>query len=219
MNVTDHISSVLPFIPTETDGRSPLSALQSYLTSLPTSTALTTTLSTLTRVLLQYTALKTGSSHLVLGTSLTSLAVSLISSVSQGGGFHVKEETQEEWLPDLRKIEGAKVKSVRIIRPLRDVNTKECAIWARWSRLHVIGREQWSWPGTKLGLGRLTKGKYHANIIPRSKLISISTLDFIRGLEKDYPSTVSTIVRTCGKLAPKGETSGRCVLCQRWVPR
>lgn len=187
---------MLPFIPTDASVQSPSSALQAYLGSLPTSTALATTVSMLTRVLLQYTAFQTGSSHLVLGTSLTSLAVSLISSISQGGGFHVKEEAQEEWFPYPVAFAQGQVKSVRIIRPLRDVSTKECAVWAWWARLDVIGREQWEWPGTKPGLGRLTK-------------------DFIRGLEKDYPSTVSAIVRTCAKLAPKGESSGRCMLCER----
>ena len=41
------------------------------------------------------------------------------------------------------------------------------------------------------------------------------TTDFIVGLEQDYPSTVSTIVRTCSKLAPKGEVAGKCILCGR----
>lgn len=140
--------------------RSPLSALQAYLASLPTSTALATTLNTLIRVLLQYTALKTGCSHLLLGTSLTSLAVSLITSVSEGGGFHIKEEVQEEWRPGVRQVSSAKVGSVRVIRPLRDVSTKECAVWAWWARLQIIGKEQWNWPGTKPGVARLTKGVF-----------------------------------------------------------
>ena len=149
---------MLPFI-TRTDGqRSSLSSLQSYLASLPTSTALPTTLIHLTKVLLQYTAVKTGSSHLLLGTSLTSLAVSLISGVAYGGGFHVKEEVQEEWTPDLHQSHAEKGNSVRVIRPLRDISAKECAVWAWWWKLRIVGREQWAWPGTKPGIGRLTKG-------------------------------------------------------------
>lgn len=132
--------------------------MQAYLSSLPTPTALPTTLNNLIRVLLQHTALKTESSHLLFGTSLTSLAVSLISSVSQGGGFHVKEEMQEDWVPDTRLSENSKIKSVRLIRPLKDVSVKECGVWAWWSRLRVVGREQWTWPGAKPGIGRLTKG-------------------------------------------------------------
>ncbi|KAI0690170.1 hypothetical protein BC835DRAFT_1365863 [Cytidiella melzeri] len=182
----------------------PLTALQDYLASLPTATALPTAIHTLVRILLQYTAFSIGCSHLLLGTSLTSLAISLISGISQGAGFHVREEAQEEWFPDLFQI-GANSNaqmtnkpSVRIIRPLREIGTKECAIWAWWMQLSIVGREKWQWPGAKPGLGRLTK-------------------DFIMGLEKDYPSTVSTIVRTCGKLAPKGDTAGKCVICERPV--
>ncbi|KAH9037898.1 hypothetical protein EDB85DRAFT_2142229 [Lactarius pseudohatsudake] len=38
--------------------------------------------------------------------------------------------------------------------------------------------------------------------------------EFIIGLERDYPSTVSTIAKTAGKLAPKGESGERCILCE-----
>ena len=41
--------------------------------------------------------------------------------------------------------------------------------------------------------------------------------EFVIGLEKDYPSTVSTIAKTAGKLAPKGESGERCILCELWV--
>jgi len=37
------------------------------------------------------------------------------------------------------------------------------------------------------------------------------------GLEKDYPSTVSTITRTCAKLVSKDEPAGTCSICQRSV--
>ncbi|KAI0749411.1 hypothetical protein C8Q80DRAFT_1218582 [Daedaleopsis nitida] len=206
-------------------GQDASAALRAYLSSLPTPTAVHTSIQTLTRLLLLHTALQTGSSHLVLGTSLTSLAVSLISGVAQGAGFTMREETQEEWTPasdsglpvdpipapdqdesghaghPKKKDKGAKQQSrrtVRIVRPLRDIGMKECAAWAWWARIPVVGKEKWVWPGAKPGIGTLTK-------------------DFIVGLEQDYPSTVSTIVRTCGKLAPKGAVAGKCILCGRPV--
>jgi cytoplasmic tRNA 2-thiolation protein 2 len=37
------------------------------------------------------------------------------------------------------------------------------------------------------------------------------------GLEKDYPSTVSAIARTCNKLTTKGDTSTKCLFCQRYL--
>ncbi|KAI0078820.1 hypothetical protein K474DRAFT_1593380 [Panus rudis PR-1116 ss-1] len=181
----------------------PVESLRSYLASLPTPTAVTTAVHTLTRLLLHYTAWSHNCSHLLLGASLTSLAVSLISGICQGGGFHVKEEMQEEWSPykihdQQTKVDVKRKRTVRIIRPLRDVGMKECAAWAWWMGVKVVGREKLEWVGSKQGIGRLTK-------------------DFIVGLEKDYPSTVSTIVRTCGKLAPKGEVDGACLLCERPV--
>lgn len=39
--------------------------------------------------------------------------------------------------------------------------------------------------------------------------------DFIFGLERDYPSTVNAIVRTCDKLVPN-TVGEKCVLCARY---
>jgi len=44
------------------------------------------------------------------------------------------------------------------------------------------------------------------------------SIEFIMGLEKDYPSTVSTITRTCAKLVSKDEPAGTCSICQRYRP-
>ncbi|EPQ52610.1 hypothetical protein GLOTRDRAFT_64309, partial [Gloeophyllum trabeum ATCC 11539] len=170
----------------------PLSALCNYLSSLPAPTAIPSTLQTLTRLLLLHTALSTHSSHLALGTCLTSLSISLVSLVAQGGGFNLKEEVQEEWSPD--SLSRSKGRSVRVVRPLKDIVMKECAMYAWWKGLEIVGQE--TWPGARQGISRITK-------------------DFIIGLEKDYPSTVSTIARTCAKLSPKDHAVGTCILCNR----
>lgn len=175
---------------------SPLSALQRHLSSLPTTTAIQSTLSTLTRLLLLYTALSTSSSHLLLGTTLTGLSIRLISGVAMGGGFVVREEAGEEWVPRIKSVEE-KSKIVKIVRPLRDIGMKECAAWVWWNNLSVVGKEK---EKEKQGIGGLTK-------------------DFIVGLERDYPSTVSTIARTCAKLAPKEATTERCIMCERPAQR
>lgn len=189
---------------------SPLDLLRAHLASLPTPTAVVSTVQTLVRLLLLHTAVETGSSHLVLGTSLTSLAVSLIQGVAQGRGFNVREEMQEEWYPyhnseelktlsdSISQPQASRKRSVRVIRPLRDVGMKECAAWAWWKSLHIVGGKGQRWAAAKQQIGSLTK-------------------DFIVGLEKDYPSTVSTIVRTSGKLAPRGEVAGKCIMCERPV--
>ncbi len=42
-----------------------------------------------------------------------------------------------------------------------------------------------------------------------------NTPDFIFGLENNYPSTVSTIARTCAKLTAKEDLGPVCILCER----
>ncbi|KAK1226576.1 Cytoplasmic tRNA 2-thiolation protein 2 [Marasmius sp. AFHP31] len=176
----------------ETD---PVQRLRSYISALPTPTAIPSAIQTLVRLLLLHTARTTGSSHLLLGTNLTSLSISLISSISQGGGFTVREESFEEWTPSRS---GNGPATVRVNRPLQDITLKECAVWAWWNELRVVGRDKFT--GGKQGIGALTR-------------------DFIVGLERDYPSTVSAIARTCSKLAPKFVADGACALCQRPLQR
>jgi cytoplasmic tRNA 2-thiolation protein 2 len=179
---------------------SPTERLRHYLSSLPTATAVASSVGTLIRILLYHTARATSSSHLLLGTSLTSLSISLISSISQGGGYAIREEMEEEW------------SSIRLIRPLRDIGIKECAALAWWSQLEVIGKEK---PASlKQSIGGITEGPLFSLIVVNPLLIR-GHIDFIMSLEQDYPSTVSTIVRTCNKLSPKTMSEQQCVICQR----
>ena len=90
-----------------------------------------------------------------MGTPLTSLAVSLISGISQGGGYNVREEAQEDWTPPPISKDGNE-KAIRLVRPLRDVGVKECGTYAWWRGLNVVGREKW--PGGRQSIGGLTKG-------------------------------------------------------------
>ncbi|KAH9178291.1 hypothetical protein EDB89DRAFT_1930431 [Lactarius sanguifluus] len=173
-----------------------VAALRAHLLALPTPTATLSTLLTLKRLLLLYTAYSIGASHLVLGTNLTSMSISLISSVAQGGGFVMPQTIQEEWIPPFVECipgDSSWKGEVRLVRPLRDVSMKECQAWVWWRQLPVVGKQ--GIPIPKQTIGHLTK-------------------EFIIGLERDYPSTVSTIAKTAGKLAPKGESGERCILCE-----
>lgn len=127
----------------------PLDRLRAYLLAMPTQTALLSSVQTLIRLLLLYSARSTQSSHLLLGTSLTSLSINLISGIAQGGGFSVREEVDEEW-------HASATKTVRVIRPLRDLIMKECTAWAWWNNLTVVGETPI--PSAKQGIGSLTKG-------------------------------------------------------------
>ena len=201
----------LPIITCPESSSTPLDNLRTYLAHLPTPTAVQSAISTLVRVLLLHTAYATSSSHLVLGTSLTSLSISLISTISQGGGFSVPQSAQEEWFPNFvhnaidAETSNGKAKKhpwrgeVRVMRPLREVGMKECSAWARWHNVNVVGKASLPIPNVHTQtIGGLTK-------------------DFIVGLEKDFPSTVSTIAKTTAKLAPKGTSTARCALCELYV--
>lgn len=208
-------SADLPFRISDHPSSTPLESLQTYFRSLPTQTAVHSSIQTITRVLLLHVAQSTNSSHLLLGTSLTSLAISLISGISQGGGYNVREEAQEDWTPPPTSKDG-KERAIRLIRPLRDTGVKECGTYAWWRRLKVIGKEKW--PGGRQSIGGLTKGTSAEGVPDRLSFIHrLSSPEFILGLEKDYPSTVSTITRTCGKLVSKDAPAGTCLICQRYV--
>jgi len=136
---------------------SPTDALRAFLAALPTPTAISRTIHVLIRLLLLYTARSRDASHLLLGTSLTTLSVSLISCVAQGGGYSVLEELQEEW-PSPQASHPDIIGSIRLLRPLRDITMKECAAFAWWNGIHVPGRPKVM--RATAGILGLTKGSY-----------------------------------------------------------
>ncbi|KAF4571504.1 hypothetical protein EYR36_008843 [Pleurotus pulmonarius] len=164
-------------IPTSTFS-TPLDRLRAYLSAMPTQTALLSSVQALIRLLLLYSARSTQSSHLLLGTSLTSLSINLISGIAQGGGFSVREEVDEEW-------HASAGKTIRVVRPLRDLIMKECIAWAWWNNLTVVGETQI--PGAKQGIGSLTKDS-------TGGLVAASTngdLPLFHPQRRDTPSTRS----------------------------
>ena len=139
--------------PSSTD---PREALNSYLSTLPTPTAVQHTVATLIRLLLTHKAISLGCSHLLLGTSLTSLSISLIDSIAQGGGFNLAKETYDEIMPSRVDVKL----SLRIVRPLHDVGMKECAAWFHWHGLTVARRSISNGSPNKQTIHDLTKSIY-----------------------------------------------------------
>jgi len=133
----------------------PIDALRTYLGSLPTQTAISSAIRVLVRLLLLYTARSRRASHLLLGTSLTTLSVSLISCISQGGGHSIHEEFQEEWDSGILTT-NENTDAIRVVRPLRDVTMKECSLFAWWNSIHVVGRDRQT--RATAGIPGLTKG-------------------------------------------------------------
>lgn len=80
------------------------------------------------------------------------------------------QESYEEWSPQNQHMSmsvpsevGKKSKKewrgeVRVVRPLREIGMKECAAWAWWNGLPVVGKEKL--PGTRQTVGGLTKGTF-----------------------------------------------------------
>jgi cytoplasmic tRNA 2-thiolation protein 2 len=191
------IAPELPLRPTTSSPHdTPLARLHAHLGALPSPTAVQTRVADLVRLLLHYTARAAGASHLLLGTSLSALSVSLISGIAAGGGFAVREALAEEWLP--ASAPAAAGHGLRVLRPLRDVSAKELAFWAHAACLRVLARAAPPPATERTQVGGLARA-------------------FVRGLDAGFPSTVSAIARTCAKLAPRGDAGLACVLCERCV--
>lgn len=149
----------LPFAPSIDPSLDPATNLRKYLSSLPTPTAIQSAIKTIVRVILLYTARFLRCSQVVLGTSLTSLSINLISSIAQGGGFNVPEESYEEWSSERNAScdDASMMTTIRVIKPLRDVGMKECSAWAWWRNLHVVGKEKFPII-ERQSIGGLTEG-------------------------------------------------------------
>ena len=75
------------------------------------------------------------------------MSISLITSISQGGGYNVQEESYEELCSEAKTGDNSqdKTRSLLILRPLQDIGMKECAAYAWWNKIEVAGKE--SLPG------------------------------------------------------------------------
>lgn len=126
-------------------------------------------------------------SFLAMGDSATRLAVKSVGYLSMGRGYS---------LP-LDICHLADVNGVKVLRPIKDLLNKEIAIYSRKVGIEINSKLSLS---TKMPVNssfmRLTEGKQLKVYIS----IEIDDLDFVCGLDDEYPSTVSTINRTLRKL-------------------
>jgi len=151
--VTGQTLDVLPFVCFTSEGMkqnlgslSPGTALRSFLDTLSPSTVVMA-LQQMRRVLLLYTAESLGCSHMLLGDSITSLSMSLLSAIASGGGHALQHEQSEQW------------KHVQILRPVTDLTTKECAAWIHWNYIPLLHSEPVTVP--ELSIQHLTAGFVH----------------------------------------------------------
>lgn len=118
--------------------------LEQYLRRLPTESARVTTTRNLTRLAVEHHARALGASHVLLGTSLSSISSAMISRICQGGGFTLASER------------GNHTNNLNVVVPLQDVMAKECAAWLKWNDLQTIGGIV---PRPVASIESLTRGK------------------------------------------------------------
>jgi cytoplasmic tRNA 2-thiolation protein 2 len=119
-------------------------SLEQYLHGLPTESARVATMRNLTRLAVEHHARVLGASHLLLGTSLSSISSSMVSRICQGGGFTLATER------------GRHIDNLHVIAPLQDVMAKECAAWLKWNDLQTMGGTV---PKPLASIESLTRGK------------------------------------------------------------
>ena len=131
----------------------PSVTLEQYLRVLPTESARVATIRNLTRLALEHHAGALGASHLLLGTSLSSMSSAMISRICQGGGFTLGSER------------GNHTDNLCVVVPLQDVMAKECAAWLKWNDLQTIGNTV---PRPVASIESLTRGKtFFQGLSPR----------------------------------------------------
>lgn len=193
------LSRILPVSTTvTTTERSKLSRedkvdkLKALLTACTTMTARETILQHFRSSLLIQLARRAECTILALGDSATRVAIQIIGLTAIGRGYSLPHETSliSNW------VDGCKV-----LRPLKDCLVKELDAYCRLNNLALIEKHTPTLEWT---------------IRSRAEVKSIRRLtdDFITGLDKDFPSTASTVCRTAAKLTPPDATyDNKCPLC------
>ncbi|SAM09220.1 hypothetical protein [Absidia glauca] len=137
-------------------------------------------------------ARKEGCDYIFMADSSTRQAIKMISKISNGRGYSIPFDVGLE-------VDGC-FDDVVILRPMKDMLAKEMGMY---NRLHGIDHD-------------VTAPFNWGTYMPPKSSIERLTEDFIVGLDRDFPSTVSTISRTASKLTPHSniDYSKSCAICQ-----
>nr|ODO02618.1 hypothetical protein L204_01356 [Cryptococcus depauperatus CBS 7855] len=141
-------------------------------------------------------------SHVLLGETSTRQAQRLIAGTALGRGWQLPLEISAVQFET--SLSEASTNGLTWLKPMKDITTKEAAIYC-----HLKGLSMWTRNGRmwETGIGKSSRGKY------QTLLINIK--DFVASLSVTHPSTVSTINRTGDKLVFPGEKNGPCCpVCQ-----
>lgn len=161
--------------------------LKSLLNSLKTLSAKEEMIRQLRQCLMTSVARQHNYSKIMVGDCSTHLAVRLLSDIAQGRGAHVSMETT---FADRRHGD------LITVRPIRDFSSKEVAIYNKLCNVETIF------------IPTLTTKTQEGSTIEHL------TEAFVTGLQTDYLSTVSNIIRTGEKLSTDVSKEQNCALCQ-----
>ncbi|GAB5591084.1 Cytoplasmic tRNA 2-thiolation protein 2 [Umbelopsis nana] len=126
-----------------------------------------------------------------LGESSTRQAIKMIAMTSKGRGYSAALDVGTE--------NAITYKGLAVVRPMKDMLAKEIAVYNRNHNIDkfVIPTTNWSTKtAAKSSIERLTE-------------------EFIAGLDRDFPSTVSTVSRTASKLTVSKDldVTNKCAIC------
>nr|XP_054496462.1 cytoplasmic tRNA 2-thiolation protein 2 isoform X1 [Agelaius phoeniceus] len=140
--------------------------------------------------LIVQTARDKGYAKVMMGESLTRVAIKLLTNLSLGRGAYLAVDTG---FTDQRHGD------VMVVRPMRDYTAKEIAFYNRFFSVPTV-------TVPPLFTKRREKLSIH-QLVER----------FLLGLQEEFPSTISTVYRTGEKLSPEpakaSSESQRCLLC------
>lgn len=153
--------------------------LLSLFDSLKTVTAKEELIYRLRCKLLAFKAKELGYHHVFLGESSSRLAINILSNIAQGRGAHLPLDT--------RFTDQSRFHVVDLLRPLRDITSKEIAVYNAIHKVQTVFFPTFS---TKL---------------PSTASIQRLTEDFVLSLSTNFPSTETTVYRTSNKLQISSE--------------
>lgn len=140
--------------------------------------------------LIVQTARDRGYAKVMMGESLTRVAIKLLTNLSLGRGAYLAVDTG---FTDQRHGD------VMVVRPMQDYTAKEIAFYNRFFGVPTVSVPP-------LFTKRREKPSIH-QLVER----------FLLGLQEEFPSTISTVYRTGEKLSPEpakaSSESHRCLLC------
>ncbi|WRT65908.1 uncharacterized protein IL334_002859 [Kwoniella shivajii] len=194
----------LPLFPipsSSTSTTTPLDQLRSLLASLPAPSRPSLLSSILTSLITITSQTIPNISHILLGETSTRQAQRLISGTASGKGYTLPLELAVSY-----KAENA----ITILKPMKEITTKETAIYSYLKGWNGFIRNERKWDNAGPKSKKDSRGKGDIK-----SLESLTEL-FIATLAVTHPSTVSTINRTGDKLMFTGEKGQEvsCPVCQ-----